>query len=198
MALPRLIVITDWALPERLLLSRLEAALSLGPEIGVQMRHPGIALDELVREGSLVSALAAKHGNPVFLNGPAPLARRLGTHLHLRADAPPTSKADLAPGRWISAAIHAGETGWRKSEVDLGLVSPVFEPGSKEPDDRPTLGPQGFRAMAATLPFPAFALGGVTSQTIHVLKGVAGVAVVSAVLRSEDPRAAAAALLEAL
>lgn len=198
MRLPRLIVITDWALPAPVLFSRLEGVLSLGPSVGLQHRHPQADLGQLEEEALALRALTRRWGNPLFVNGPPELARRLGTHLHLPSYRPRVGRADLAPGTWISAAVHDPAQAAALGDVDLALVSPVFPPGSKGSEARPTLGPDGFCRLAAQLPCQAFALGGINRNSVRALTAAAGVAAISAVLRADDPRKEAVAILAAL
>jgi thiamine-phosphate pyrophosphorylase len=94
----------------------------------------------------------------------------------------------------VSVAVHDAEEARRARGADLALVSPVFSPGSKPGDTRPTLGPEGFRALASALPCPALALGGITPESALLLGGAAGFAVISGVLEAEDPGAAVRAL----
>ena len=91
-------------------------------------------------------------------------------------------------------AVHDEQEAHRAVGADLALVSPVFPPGSKPEDTRPTLGPEGFRRLAAALPCPALALGGITPERASRLTGAAGFAVISAVLEAEDPGATTRAL----
>jgi len=197
-ALPfRLLIITDWSLPT--LLDRLEQALSAGPGIAVQHRNPGATTRDFYRDGERLAALCARHGAPLFVNGRLDVALGLGAHLHLPARGlrPADVRPHLPPGRWLSAAVHDAAEATGAAGADLALVSPVFAPGSKPTDTRRQLGPDGFRALAARLPCPAFALGGLTAETARTLAPLAGVAVISAVLRADDPRRAAEALLAA-
>lgn len=72
----------------------------------------------------------------------------------------------------------------------------VIRPTSTKPDHPPALGIDGFRALAASSPVPAVAIGGVGIDDVAALRdaGAAGVAVVSALCATDDPRAAARAL----
>ncbi|NOJ90111.1 thiamine phosphate synthase, partial [Myxococcus xanthus] len=103
----------------------------------------------------------------------------------------------LPAGRWISAAVHDMAEARAARGADLALVSPVFAPGSKPGDTRPSLGPEGFSALAAALPCPALALGGITPARAVTLPDAAGFAVISSVLEADDPTAAARSLLAA-
>src|SRR5690606_27877982 len=71
----------------------------------------------------------------------------------------------------------------------------VIRPTTTKPDHPPAVGVDGFRALAASSPVPAVAIGGIGTADVCALRdaGAAGVAVVSALCAAEDPRAAARA-----
>jgi thiamine-phosphate pyrophosphorylase len=188
-------VITDWRLPRARLLSALERALEVGPEVAVQHRHPGASARQFLEEARLLAGLC-RGGNPLFINGRLDVALLVGGHLHLPAGglAPRDVRAHLPAGRWVSMAVHDEEEARRAEGAALALVGPVFSPGSKPGDTRPTLGPEGYRSLAARLSCPALALGGITVERARLLEGAAGHAVISAVLEAEEPGATARAL----
>ena len=70
-------------------------------------------------------------------------------------------------------------------------------PGSKVNDTRPPLGPSGFQALARKLPCPAFALGGVSPESVVQLQRPVGVAAISSVLEAKTPKEVVTALLTA-
>jgi thiamine-phosphate pyrophosphorylase len=189
-------VITDWRLPRARLLAALERALEVGPEVAVQHRHPEAPARHFLEEARLLAGLCRERGNPLFINGRLDVALLVGAHLHLPAGGltPEDVRPHLPSGRQVSVAVHDGEEARRARGADLALVSPVFPPGSKPGDTRPTLGPEGFRTLASALSCPALALGGLTPERASQLAGAAGFAVISAVLEAEDPKAAARAL----
>jgi len=65
-------------------------------------------------------------------------------------------------------------------------------------DHPPPLGVDGFRDLVASSTLPCVAIGGISTDDVRPLRsaGAAGVAVVSAICASEDPRAAARELKE--
>lgn len=194
---PRLLVITDWALPRAGLLAALDAALAAGPGVEVQHRHPGAPLRQFLEEARL---LAARYGAArLWVNGRPDVAALLGASLHLPAGGllARDMRPLLAPGAGLSVAVHDAREAAEAAGADVALVSPVFAPGSKPTDTRPQLGPEGFVALARALPCPALALGGMTPARAAQVPGAAGVAAISAVLAAEDPGAAARAFLEA-
>lgn len=124
------------------------------------------------------------------------IARGLGLHL----------PAALAPADWrakqpklLSVACHNRAALRRAADAgaDMALLSPVYAPGSKPGDPRPTLGPAGFTDLAATVSIPVLALGGITPERVASLPGAAGVAGISAFFRDGHVLPAAAAALSA-
>lgn len=196
-SLPRLVVITDWRLPRARLLSALEQVLDAAPEVAVQHRHPEAPTRLFLEEARLLAALCQERGSPLFVNGRLDVALLVGAHLHLPAQGPTVAdvRPFLPPERWISVAVHDADEARLAQGANLALVSPVYAPGSKPGDTRAQLGPEGFRALAATLPCPALALGGITPERTALLPDAYGFAVISAILEAEDPAAVARALL---
>ena len=179
--LPRLIVITDWSVPD--LFRKLEQALQ--PGVAIQHRHPEATARQLYEEARTLKVLCDNHGAELFINRRLDIALAVKASLHLPAyGLLPNDVREKVPR--ISVAVHSPEEAARAAGADLALVSPVFAKGDATP-----LGLEGFAKLAALLPCPAYALGGVTAP----IAGAAGHAVISAVLRAADPRAAAAKLL---
>jgi thiamine-phosphate pyrophosphorylase len=195
--LPRLIVITDWRLPRARLLAALERALEAGPEVAVQHRHPDASARVFLEEARLLAGLCQTRGASLFINGRLDVALLVHAHLHLPAHGLTVEEIRpyLPAGRMVSVAVHDAAEARLSLGADLALVSPVYSPGSKPGDTRPPLGPGGFQALAASLPCPALALGGVRPERAARLAGAHGFAVISAVLESQDPAATARALL---
>ena len=197
--LPLLIVITDWQIPAPKLMESLELVLSLGPEVGLQHRHPGASDRLFFEEGERLAKLCQRLGNPLFVNGRLDMALLLGAHLHLPARGIDVDdvRQHLLPGTWISAAVHDRGEALEAVDADLVLVSPVFAPGSKPTDPRTPLGPEGFARLAKATPSPAFALGGIGPANASEVVGASGFSAISSVLKSSNPILAAKALLSA-
>ncbi len=191
-------VITDWRLPRPKLLAALERALEVGPEVAVQHRHPEAPARQFLEEARVLAALCRARGSPLFINGRLDVALLLGAHLHLPAHGltPGDVRPHLPAPRWVSVAVHDAREAREAHGADLALVSPVFSPGSKPEDTRPVLGPEGFARLAAALPCPALALGGLTPERAAALSGAAGAAVISGVLGAPDPARAARAFCQ--
>lgn len=201
MRLPRLIVLTDWTLPEERHRSALEALARLGPEVCLQHRDPGAPVRTFLERARWLAELTRAGGAQLAINGRLDVALLVGAHLHLPVEAPrPREVRPLLPAdRWISAAVHSTAELAEAAGADAFLVSPVHAPGSKPDDRRPPLGAEGFERLARTAaPAPCFPLGGMTPERTRTLRSPWGIAVQSGVLRALDPAAAARAFLEAL
>jgi thiamine-phosphate pyrophosphorylase len=199
--LPRLIVLTDWTLPEERHRSALEALARLGPEVCLQHRDPGAPVRTFLERARWLAEVTRLGGAQLAINGRLDVALLVGAHLHLPVEAPRPreARAQLPPDRWISAAVHSTAELHEAAGADAFLVSPVHAPGSKPGDSRPPLGADGFERLArAAAPVPCFALGGMTPECTLALRSRWGIAIQSGVMRALDPVAAARAFLEAL
>jgi thiamine-phosphate pyrophosphorylase len=200
LVLPRLIVITDWTLPEERHRAALEAVAGLGAEVALQHRDPEAPIRQFLERARELARLCRRTGAHLFVNGRLDVALLADAHLHLPVDGlrPAEVRAHLPAGRWVSAAIHSTEELATSEGADLVLISPVFKPGSKPSDRRPQLGAEGFLELASRAAVPAFALGGIDPERVRSLRSCAGVAVQSSVLRATDPEAVARQILAAL
>ena len=160
------------------LVVRIVAALDAGLDI-VVVREPtlpplGLLLpygDRVVLHARMPGAVEAalRHGFGLHLPDggtlpPGVRPRRLGRSTHSVTDA----RRALAEG------------------ADYAVLSPIWPPGSKPDDTRPTLGPAVFAEVAAV------ALGGVTPERAReaIAAGAAGVAAMGAIFGGDDPAAA--------
>lgn len=179
--IPRVVVITDWALGEARLFDQLAAALSSGVPLAIQHRNPGVTTAVYFAQAE---KLRARLPCPLFVSARLDVAIALDAHLHLPAWA--VTPADARPKlgtKWLSVAVHDETEAKRAAGADFALVSPLFS--------KAAIGRDGFARLAAALPCPAYALGGVTGP----VPGASGVAVISHVLGAADPAAAVRALV---
>jgi thiamine-phosphate pyrophosphorylase len=100
----------------------------------------------------------------------------------LRATSLLTSPLDQA-----RAAAEAG--------ADFLVFGPVFETPSKLVYGHP-VGLEALREVTASVPLPVFAIGALNADRVQSVRkhGAHGIAVISAILAADDPRAATAAL----
>ena len=214
MSLPRLLVLTDRSqLPlGRSLLSTLLAAVDAGATAVVvreldlsDAQRAGLA-EPLVERG--VTVLAAHRAFPgasgVHLPasaGSAASAAGFATAAGLQSLSDPrnTCAATVTPRySWaVGRSCHSAEEVRRAAAdgADYATLSPYAETPSK-PGHGPALPTDTFDG----LPIPAYALAGITPDNAAAARhaGAHGVAVMGAVMRSADPGATVARLLEAV
>lgn len=142
-------------------LAALDQALERGLRL-VQVREPLLPEAERLAFTRAVMDLARPRGALVVINGDAELAARCGTHgLHLSAAALANleGRPDL---EWVGASCHTREE--LERAAGLGLDYALLGPVGATPThpDQAGIGWAGFTALAAGLPLPVLALGGLT------------------------------------
>lgn len=105
----------------------------------------------------------------------------------------------VVPAHFI-IGVSVGRAGdvARSAGADYVGIGPVFGSGGRASGDG-VLGPQGFAELARLCGLPAIAIGGVTVENAGAVMaaGASGIAVISALVASADPTAAARALRSA-
>lgn len=152
----------------------------------VQLRCKGWPRDRLLALAEACRGLPV----PVIVNDSVEVAAALGLPVHVGQDdgVDPT----IPFGRSTHTSAHASAPG-RAAYIGFG---PVFGTLSKETKWTP----RGTSALAEAVrlsPVPVVAIGGITPETLPAVRatGVHGWAVIGAIWRAPDPRAAIRALL---
>ncbi|HEX5945545.1 MAG TPA: thiamine phosphate synthase [Acidimicrobiales bacterium] len=147
----------------------------------------------------LRSATAVRRAE-LWVAGDVALAAAIGADgVHLAADQPcPAPTPGLRVGR--SCHTLAELTGARDEGVDRVTYSPVYVSASK-PGYGPALGPEGLATgCKAVAGLPVIALGGVEPGNAGAClsAGAAGVALMGAVMRADDPAAVVRSVIDEL
>ena len=185
-------------------LASIEAAIAGGVTI-VQYRAELTAAKnkrELYETGAALRDLLKRLGVPLIINDHADLALALdadGVHIG-QTDLPATVVRRLIGPRKLLGLSVTTPAQIRAAAADpaaidyLGL-SPVFATPTK-PDAPPAIGLAALPSLVALSHLPAVAIGGITLENAAAIfaTGVAGIAVVTALSRADDPRAAAQTL----
>jgi thiamine-phosphate pyrophosphorylase len=205
-----LVVVTDRRQAEasgRRLGDVVAAALAGGAR-SVLLREKDLPPTERARLAADLRLVTAAVGADLCVASDVDLALAVGADgVHLAAADPwpdPVTQEALderAPGHrvHVSRSCHtldelvAADTG----NADWVTYSPVFASASK-PGYGPPLGLEGLAAACRAVPLPVLALGGVDLATARgcMEAGAAGVAVMGAVMRAEDPEAVVRALVD--
>jgi len=118
----------------------------------------------------------------------ATAARAQGVHLRAKAD-PWLVRRFLGEGSIIGQSCHSKGEAVRAEQngVDYLTLSPIFMTQSK-PDTRKPLGLATLQEIAALLPLPVIALGGMTPERAKACldSGAAGIAVMGDLMRATD------------
>lgn len=198
----RLMVITDSVLfagRDAVVVCR--AAVQGGATM-VQVRGKRTPLPDLV---ALARTLSVELPVPVLVNDRVDVALIAGAAgAHLGQDDVPLDavRPHVPPGfiLGISVGSSAEADRARALPADYWSVGPCFATTNKSDAGEP-LGPLGFESLARRAPgVPVIGIGGISAVTAGdiVRSGAAGVAVIHAVLGAADPRAAAAAIRDAV
>lgn len=142
---------------------------------------------------------ADRHGALFGVNSDLAAARAIGAaNVHFPEDAD-RSGIDAA-NLLVGASVHdiaAAEAAWRAG-ADYLLLAPIFVTESKI-QQRPPLGLAQLRAIAAAVPIPVIALGGILpEQAASCLDaGATGIAAMGGVMRAADAKPIVEQYLEA-
>lgn len=199
----RLIVITDRLLAApRDLLEMVRLALEAGAP-AVQLRDKGASARELFEQAIHLRRLTREYGALLFINDRIDIALACdadGAHIG-PADLPLTAARKIVPPDFLLGISTDDPDTARQAERDganyIGCGA-VFMTNTKPEVRGEMIGPAGLAAVAAAVSIPVVGIGGITTDNISELAdtGAAGVAVIGAVMRAPDPRAATQRLLE--
>ncbi|MET7672551.1 thiamine phosphate synthase [Micromonospora luteifusca] len=185
------VVLTD-RLVARGGLDRVVAGAVAGGVRWVVLREKDLPRTERAALAVDLRAILAKVDGTLIVAGPDPLG---GDAVHLPAAGPYPPPTHRLVGR---SCHHQAELN-RLTTEHYATISPVY-PTKSKPGYGPPLGPEGLRKLVDASPVPLLALGGVETPeqvTACVQAGAAGVAVLGALMRAQDPTETAAILTSA-
>jgi thiamine-phosphate pyrophosphorylase len=180
-----------------------KAAVAGGVTV-VQLREKDCTTRQFIAEARLLKELLLGTGIPLIINDRVDVALAIGAEgLHLGqqdmtiADARRIAGPDMVIG--ISAESLDDARRAEAEGADYVGISPVFATTTKKDAAMP-LGLEGIRRIRSAVNLPLVGIGGITLQNAAevMLAGADGVAVVSAIVSTPCPRAAAAALKQRL
>jgi len=195
----RLVAITDDAEDQRSTLVDQVVAAVRGGATSVQVRLKWATPREVVE---IARAIVSKVPVPVIVNDRADIALAAGAAgVHVgEADLPVSAIRRFAPANFIIGASLGGDAELANAkEADYVGIGPLFTTGSKD-DAGKAIGIDGFRKLAELSGRPAVAVGGLSAaRAAEVMAaGAAGIAVVNAIFRADDPESAARSIAAAI
>ena len=177
------------------LYSQVEKAIKGGVSF-VQLREKDLSHEEFLAEAKEIQKLCKKHNIPFIINDDVALAKEIdadGVHVG-QSDMEAGSVRELlgddkiigVSARTVEEALLAEERG--ADYLGVGAVFPTSTNLDAKDVDFETL-----KAITSAVKIPVVAIGGITKDNIHELKGsgIVGVAVVSAIFAQEDIEKAA-------
>jgi len=195
----RLVAITDDAEDQRATLVDRVGAAVRGGATSVQVRLKGASPREVVE---IVRAIASKVPVPVIVNDRADIALAAGAAgVHVgEADLPVSAIRRFAPAGFIIGASLGSESELANArDADYVGIGPLFTTDSKG-DAGKAIGIDGFKKLAELSGRPAVAVGGLTGDRAAqvMAAGAAGIAVINAIFKSDDPERAARSIAAAI
>jgi thiamine-phosphate pyrophosphorylase len=180
------------------LYTAVEAALQGGVK-AVQLREKDLSPDELLPLATQLRALTMRHGALLFINDNIDIALAVkadGVHLGGHSEATEVIRAKVGEKMLIGVSTHSKEEIERaaKQGADFVTFGPVYATPSKAKYGDPQ-GLDKLTEACRNSSIPVFALGGITPERttdIHQA-GAKGIALISAIIASPDPRASAEA-----
>lgn len=195
-----LYLVTDRALAHGRTTAEIVRAAVAGGVTCVQVREKDCGTREFIEEARAVQAALRGTGVPLIVNDRVDVALAVGADgVHLgQGDMPLADARRLGPPSWIvgiSAETVEDAVRAERDGADYVGVSPVFRTPTKT-DHAAPLGLAGLRAIRAATKLPLVAIGGLHAGNARetIRAGADGLAVVSAIVAADDPRAAAAEL----
>ena len=188
--------ITDsTGLSEETFLRRTEAALQGGVTL-LQIREKDKTTREYLHLAQKVHALAQRYGVPLIIDDRLDVAMAINAEgVHLGQSDMPIHMArspfggDKLIGATASTVPQAREAGEQGADyLGVGAIYPTTTKVKTVLTSTDTL-----RDICHAVPIPVNAIGGLNRDNINVLQGIpiAGICVVSAIMKAADPRQAA-------
>jgi thiamine-phosphate pyrophosphorylase len=195
----RLVAITDDAEDRRTTLADRVAAAVRGGATSVQVRLKSATSREVVE---ITRAIMSRVSVPVIVNDRADIALAAGAAgVHVgEADLPVVAIRRFVPADFIVGASLGSEAELANAkDADYVGIGPVYGSDSKS-DAGSAIGVDGFKRLAALVPHPALAVGGITAdRALQItVAGAAGVAVINAIFSTDDPESATRVIADAI
>ena len=200
----RLLLVTDRHQTNgRPLVPLLQRALAAGMP-AIQLRERDLSAREYVTLAREVQTVMASRRSQLLINDRIDVALALeGVGVHLRSNSLPVSVARqlLGAQRLLGVSVHAVEEvlSAQSQGADYVILGPIYETPSKQMFG-PPLGIHTLEKACRLVRIPIVGIGGVTAARAREMRrvGAFGVAVITAILGTDDVESATRELLDAV
>ena len=195
-----LYAVTDrtWLGPGETLDQAVEAALKGGTTF-VQVREKHLDEDAFLEEARQLKILCRQYGVPFVVNDNVEIAMAAdadGVHVGQDDMEAGDVRRKIGPSKILGVSVQTVEQALLAQErgADYLGVGAVFATGSK--DDADDVSHDTLQAICEAVDIPVVAIGGISKENVGQLagRGLAGIAVISAIFGQPDIEAAAADL----
>lgn len=170
----------------------------------VQLREKDLPIRELLNLACQMRALTSRYRARLLINDRIDICLSVeadGIHLRSNRLPIPVVRRILGSHKLIGVSTHSLEEA-RQAEAegaDFIVLGPIYETRSKLAFGAP-LGLEALRAVGKFIKIPLLALGGIQRHQVREVIGAGadGIALISAILTSENPRQAALDLISEL
>ena len=193
---PSLYFITDsTGFTEEEFLFRVEQALKGGATL-LQLREKNKSTKEYIQLAEKVHVIAKRYNVPLIIDDRIDVALAIDAEgVHVGAEDMPVATARKLMGDDKIVGATAKTVPWAKEAYEQGAdylgVGAIYPTTTKVKTVLTSV--DTLRDICNAVPIPANAIGGLNKDNIDILAGVpiAGICVVSAIMKAEDPKTAA-------
>lgn len=198
-----LYAITDQGLTgEKNFFEQIEEALSAGVTL-LQLREKHLDKKAFLEEALIVRELTRRYKVPLIINDDAEIALKCGAdgvHVGQGDLSPSKARRLMGPDRIVGVTaktVEQAEKAFKDGADYIGSGAVFPSPTKKDAIPLPL---ERLTAICQSVPIPVTAIGGITCENVHLLKGtgIAGAAVVSGIFGQADISGAAGRLKEQL
>ena len=193
---PSLYFITDsTGFTEEEFLFRVEQALKGGATL-LQLREKNKSTKEYIQLAEKVHVIAKRYNVPLIIDDRVDVALAIDAEgVHVGAEDMPVATARKLMGDDKIVGATAKTVPWAKEAYEQGAdylgVGAIYPTTTKVKTVLTSV--DTLRDICNAVPIPANAIGGLNKDNIDILAGIpiAGICVVSAIMKAEDPKTAA-------
>lgn len=196
----KLYLVTDQQVKNNDLFATVSEAIQGGVSL-VQYREKHKPYDLQLEEASKLKELCDRFNVPFIVNDNVVLATEInaeGAHVGQSDLEAGLARLSIGSDKWLGVSVSTVEEALKAEEAgaDYLGVGAVFSTSTKLDADAVSL--ESLEAICKAVSIPVVAIGGIGEQNVQQLvnRGLAGIAVVSAILGSDSPRTSAKTLFE--